>query len=105
MLYSHFSWLSMFIRTCLAGLDWNNNTDRAQKLSSTGKPLFRVKIDRYGNSSVVPVKVKKCYQWQKDIFQACLNGLKTGEVPQHQVCVQLVGFSILLLRRYFVVSH
>ena len=83
----NYRWLSMFMRTCLAALDWNHNSDRATKLSKDGKPVYRIKIDRYGNNSVVPVKVTKSYQWQTDIFQSCVNGLMTGQIPQHQVLI------------------
>ena len=88
--------------TCLAALDWNNNSDRPAKLSKDGKPLYRVKIDRYGNNSVVPVKVTKSYQWQTDIFQACVKGLMTGQIPQHQVSIQS-SFYLLFKNAYFPV--
>ena len=79
------SWLGMIMRTCLACLDWNNNVHRSQKVSKTGAPVYRIKVDRSGKKSVVPVKVKKCYKWQDTIFQNCVDGLRTGNIPQHQV--------------------
>ena len=78
------SWLSMLMRTCLACLDWNHNTNRTVKLDKSGHPVYKVKIDRSGNKSVVPVKAKKSYTWQKDIFASCVEGLRTGQIPQHQ---------------------
>ena len=74
----------MLMRTCLACLDWNQNTNRALKLDKSGNPVYRVKIDRSGNKSVVPVKAKKSYTWQKDIFASCVEGLMTGQIPQHR---------------------
>ena len=75
----------MIMRTSLAGLDWNYNVNRVQKLSESGVPVYRIKVDRSGNRSVVPVKVKKSYQWQTDLFDCCVEGLRTGQIPNHQV--------------------
>ena len=85
------------MRTCLAGLDWNHNADRHQKLSNKGDPLFRIKVDRSGKKSVVPVKVKKNYQWQTGIFQSCVDGLVTGQIPQDQVFIQCIVLLTLLI--------
>ena len=79
-----YSWLSMFIRTCVAAIDWNSNTDREQKCDSSGNPLYRIKKDRFGKKSIAPVKVKKDFQWQTDIFDACVDAMATGNIPQHQ---------------------
>ena len=75
----------MLTRTCLAALDWNSNVGRAQRVSATGKLQYRIMVDRFGTRSVVPVKVEKSYQWQTDIFEKCVEGVKTGIIPQHQV--------------------
>ena len=63
----------------------HNNVHRSQKVSKTGAPVYRIKVDRSGKKSVVPVKVKKCYKWQDTIFENCVDGLRTGNIPQHQV--------------------
>ena len=74
----------MFIRTCVAAIDWNSNTDREQKCDSSGNPLYRIKKDRFGKKSIAPVKVKKDFQWQTDIFDACVDAMATGNIPHHQ---------------------
>ena len=54
-------------------------------MSKTGAPVYRIKVDRSGKKSDVPVKVKKCYKGQDTILQNCMDGLRTGNIPQHQV--------------------
>ena len=34
----------MFIRSCLAAIDWNESVGRPQKVSASGKQLFREKV-------------------------------------------------------------
>ena len=69
----------MYIRTCVAAIDWNSNTNREQKCDSSGNPLYRTKKDRFGKK-----KVKKDFKWQKDIFYACVDAMATGNIPHLQ---------------------
>ena len=73
------------MRMCLAALDWNNNVNRQQKVSKNGEPLFRIKVDRSGNRTVVTVMEQKDYSWQTEIFDSILAGIKNDEIPKHQV--------------------
>ena len=69
----------MFIRTCIAAIDWNSNTNREQKCDSSGNPLYRTKKDRFGKK-----KVKKDFKLQKDIFYACVDAMATENIPHLQ---------------------
>ena len=86
----------MVMRMCLAALDWNSNVNRDQKLSQVGQPVYRVKVDRSGKSSVAPVLVKKSYQWQNDLFNRMVEGLRTDQIPQHQVLKSQYRYFFLL---------
>lgn len=79
-----YSWLGMFVRTCVAAIDWNHNADRPQKKDANGNLLYRIKKDRFGKNSIAPVKVEKDYQWQNDIFDACVKAISSDNIPQHQ---------------------
>ena len=75
----------MVMRMCLAALDWNSNLNRAQKLSKVGQPVYRVKVDRSGKKAVAPVLVKKSYQWQTDLFNRMVEGVRMDQIPHHKV--------------------
>ena len=42
-----FSWKGMLIRSTLAALDFNFNVNRKDKLSSSGQPLFKIKVGNW----------------------------------------------------------
>ena len=79
-----YSWLGMFVRTCVAAIDWNHNADRPQKKDANGNLLYRIKKDRFGKNSIAPVKVEKEYRWQNNIFDACVKAISSDNIPQHQ---------------------
>ena len=74
----------MCMRTCVAAIDWNSNTNRPQKVDVDGNPLYRIKVDRYGNNAIAPVKVEKSDDWQTDVFDACIEAVTLQQVPTHQ---------------------
>ena len=76
--------MSMYIRICVAAIDWNRNTNRPQKVDVNGNPLYRIKVDRYGNNAIAPVKVEKSNEWQTDAFDACIEALILEQIPTHQ---------------------
>ena len=49
-----YSWISMFMRPCVAAIDWNSTTAYLRR--QTAKT-----ISRYGNRSIAPVKVDEDY--------------------------------------------
>ena len=79
-----YGWLGMYIRTCIAALDWNSNTERAQKVNSKGELMYRIKVNRFGIRTVVPVKVEKSYHWQDSIFQSCVSAFEAEDIPHHE---------------------
>jgi len=62
--------------------------NRAQKLSKVGQPVYRVKVDRSGKKAVAPVLVKKSYQWQTDLFNRMVEGVRTDQIPHHKYPVE-----------------
>ena len=79
-----YSWLGMFVRTCVAAIDWNSNADRPQKRDAKGNLLYRIKKDRFGKKSIAPVKVEKDFKWQEELSDSCVEAIATGNIPQHQ---------------------
>ena len=58
----------MLIRTALAGIDHNQNTDREQKVTAGGKPMFALLKQRHGKKYFVRViKVEKDYGWRNTL--------------------------------------
>ena len=43
--FYNYSWLGMLMRSILAAIDWNENCDRLFKISSTGKAIYKRKVE------------------------------------------------------------
>ena len=43
--FCNYSWLGMLMRSILAAIDWNENSDRSFKISSTGEPIYKRKVE------------------------------------------------------------
>ena len=39
-----FSWLGMLVRSAVAAMDFNFNVNRKSKISTDGKPMYKIKV-------------------------------------------------------------
>ena len=39
-----FSWLGMLVRSAVAAMDFNFNVNRKSKISTAGKPMYKIKV-------------------------------------------------------------
>ena len=73
----------MWIRSCLAALDWNENCDRKPLFDKNGEPRVRVKVISSNNLSIIS-SMKKiiflCCKFYHCIFQ--VNRARTKRTIQ-----------------------
>ena len=89
------------MRSVLAAIDWNKNSDRHYKVTDTGEPIFKrkvydrdqnfnhksnIQIDRAGKKlTVVAVKEDKDQSFQDEIIKACLKFMNEDTIPDVDV--------------------
>ena len=89
------------MRSILAAIDWNENSDRAYKISDNGEPIYKRKvnccqffswhsnnlqIDRAGKKlTVVAVKEAKDLSYQDEIVETCIKFMDEDIIPDVDV--------------------
>ena len=64
----------MIMRSCLAAMDVNANTSRAQATDSAGATRWKIKVDRAGKKFTAQArKQEKCDVWKRDIVDLVRN--------------------------------
>ena len=64
----------MIMRSCLAAMDVNANTGRAQATDSAGVYRWKIKVDRAGKKFTAQGrKQEKCDAWKRDIVDLVRN--------------------------------
>ena len=60
-----FSHASMFVHTALAAMDHNENTEREQRKTAGGQPMYALTKQRHGKKYYVKaIKVAKVFNWR-----------------------------------------
>ena len=89
------------MRSVLAAIDWNKNSDRPYKISDNGEPIYKRKVNSYNFFSwqndilqidragkkltVVAVKEGKDLSFQDEIIEACLKFMEEDTIPDVDV--------------------
>ena len=55
-----YSWLGMLMRSILAALDWNFNVRRKYKLSKSGEPLYKSKVNVLRLTNISILNIDEC---------------------------------------------